>query len=129
MDEHSVGHTDARYARPGTSCLHRSPEIAGCLSLHGCHSMASDGRSRIVQPMQVRHLPRLTELRKQKRLELYDVAALLRITEGQVRRYENGQSVIPTLRARILAEHFGVTVEHLMGWDREPEPTEERPAA
>lgn len=75
--------------------------------------------------MQVRHFPRLTQLREKKGLELYDVAALLRITEGQVRRYENGASVIPTLRARVLAEHFGVSVEHLMGWDREPEPTEE----
>lgn len=74
--------------------------------------------------MQVRHLPRLEELRATKGLELYDVAALLRVTEGQVRRYENGSSVIPTLRARTLAEHFGVSVEHLMGWDREPEPDE-----
>lgn len=40
-------------------------------------------------------------------------------TSQTVHRWEKGITPIPDDAKRILSERFGVTVEHLMGWDRQ----------
>jgi hypothetical protein len=48
------------------------------------------------------------------------VAALTgRQTSVTVERWERGDNPIPDDAKLILSRHFNVTVEHLLGWDRE----------
>jgi transcriptional regulator with XRE-family HTH domain len=61
---------------------------------------------------------RLRELRGD--LHLVEVAAVCKVGERTIRRWEAGEVAIPDEHKLTLAAHFGVTVEHLMGWDREP---------
>lgn len=69
--------------------------------------------------MQMANENRLRELREAKGLQLYDVAAHIRRSEAMVSRYERGESKPDIDIARKLASFYGVTVEHLMGWDME----------
>lgn len=63
---------------------------------------------------------RLRKLREKHGLELFDVAALIRRSTDMVRRYEDGRSEPPLDVLRILAARYGVSVEHLLGWDEGP---------
>ena len=61
---------------------------------------------------------RLRSLRENRDLHLVEVAAVCKVGERTVRRWEAGEVAIPDEHKLALAAFFGVTVEHLMGWDR-----------
>lgn len=58
---------------------------------------------------------RLRELRLERDLKLYDIAAYLRVDTSTVSRWEKGGSIPDDAKLR-LAEFFGVTVAYLMRW-------------
>ena len=62
---------------------------------------------------------RVRELRVARELKQYDLAAELRVDQSTVARWERNVGSIPDEKKLALAELFGVSVEHLMGWDRE----------
>jgi DNA-binding transcriptional regulator YiaG len=63
---------------------------------------------------------RVSQLRATSDLTRSDVAARLGLkSERTVYRWESGESQIPDATKLVLADMFGVTVAHLMGWDRE----------
>lgn len=61
---------------------------------------------------------RLRRLREDRELHLVEVAAICKVGERTVRRWEAGEVAIPDEHKLALAAHFGVSIEHLMGWDR-----------
>ena len=65
---------------------------------------------------------RLRELREEHGLKLYDIAALFRVDQSTVNRWERGETAtIPDDVKLALADRYEVTVEYLMRWDqREP---------
>lgn len=67
--------------------------------------------------------PRLAQLREDRGDKRYVLAALVDVGEPTVYRWERGDQVIPTLKAKKLADYFGVTVGYLLGYEDEPEPT------
>lgn len=69
----------------------------------------------VVQPTS-----RLKEIREGKtpRLELYDVAAHLRVSVDTVRRWDDNERLIPSKYLKPLTELLGVSADHLMGLDR-----------
>lgn len=62
---------------------------------------------------------RLRELRKEKGTPVREIANLIFRDQSLVSRYERGLTKIPDDAKLALAKHFGVTVDYLMGWDRE----------
>ena len=60
---------------------------------------------------------RLGELRRAHGLKLVQVAAHIDKDQTTVWRYETGRTPIPDGVKRQLADLFGVTRAHLMGWD------------
>ena len=65
-----------------------------------------------------RQLPpnRLRELRESRELKLYDIAARYRKDPSTVHRWESGRALVPDEIKLDLADFYGVTVAHLMGW-------------
>ncbi len=64
---------------------------------------------------------RLQELRQEKGLKLYDIAAALRVDPSTVYRWQTKGS-IPDEHKPALAELLGVSIAYLMRWD-EPAPS------
>lgn len=62
---------------------------------------------------------RIRELRTARQLKQYDLAAELRVDQSTVARWERNVGSIPDDKKLALAQLFEVSVEHLMGWDRE----------
>lgn len=63
---------------------------------------------------------RLKELRDQQDLKLYDISALVRVDPATVHRWETGDTrTVPDDAKFAMAKLYGVSVEYLMGWDRE----------
>jgi transcriptional regulator with XRE-family HTH domain len=62
---------------------------------------------------------RLEELREQAALSRAGLADYLGIGEHQVRRWESGETLIPTKHFPALVAKFGVTVDYLLGMDRQ----------
>lgn len=62
---------------------------------------------------------RLRELRDQHDERDYDVAAVVRRDVATVRKYETGKSDPPASVLIALARHWDVTVDYLLGLDRE----------
>jgi transcriptional regulator with XRE-family HTH domain len=60
---------------------------------------------------------RLKELRERDGLKLHEVSTIVGRGESVVWRYEKGLTAVPDDAKLKLAEHYGVTVEYLMGWD------------
>lgn len=60
---------------------------------------------------------RLKELRKEKKLTLFELADYLGINEKTISRWENGESTIKSDKAQKLADHFGVSVGYLLGYE------------
>lgn len=60
---------------------------------------------------------RLAQLREAKGEKRYHLAAAIDIDPSTIFRWEKGQSGIPDDVKLKLAERYGVSVEHLMGWD------------
>ncbi len=61
---------------------------------------------------------RLRELRRAADLKLYDLSAQLRVDTSTISRWEKGSGPIPDPAKLALAEIFGVSVAHLMGWEQ-----------
>ncbi|WP_449453696.1 helix-turn-helix domain-containing protein [Streptococcus suis] len=60
---------------------------------------------------------RLKELRQEKKLSQKELADYLGINEKTISRWENGESTIKSDKAQALADHFGVPVGYLLGYD------------
>lgn len=60
---------------------------------------------------------RLQELREARGEQRTEIATLCRVGERTVQRWEEGATGIPDHHKLTLADYFGVSVEHLMGWD------------
>lgn len=62
---------------------------------------------------------RLKPLRKQKGATQKQMADLLACTERHYQKIEYGQINVPSTTLMILADHFGVTTDYLLGRDVE----------
>ena len=63
---------------------------------------------------------RIKELREAKDLSRVHLAALCGVkTEVTVARWERLETTVPDNAKEILAREFEVSIEHLMGWDRD----------
>ncbi len=60
---------------------------------------------------------RLKELRKEKRLTQEELAREIGISKITVLRWENGERQIKLDKAQKLADFFGVSIAHLLGYD------------
>ena len=60
---------------------------------------------------------RLKELRKDKNKSQKEIAELLKVNEKTISRWEKGERPIKTDKAQLLADHFGVSVGYLLGYD------------
>jgi transcriptional regulator with XRE-family HTH domain len=63
---------------------------------------------------------RLAELREAREWHRSKVAGAFNVGERTVQRWENGETPVPSDLIPALAKLFGVSTDHLMGWDREP---------
>ncbi len=63
---------------------------------------------------------RLQPLREAAEISRAGLADHVGVGEHQVRRWEANEVLIPTKYLAALTELLDCTVEHLMGWDREP---------
>ena len=63
---------------------------------------------------------RLKELRKDKNKSQKEIAELLKVNEKTISRWEKGDRPIKTDKAQLLADHFGVSVGYLLGYDEVP---------
>lgn len=63
---------------------------------------------------------RLEELRERAGLSRAGLADQVCVGEHQVRRWEANEVLIPTKHLAKLTELLDCSVEHLMGWDRQP---------
>jgi transcriptional regulator with XRE-family HTH domain len=64
-------------------------------------------------------LNRLAHLRRAADLSQSQLAQLLGVDVSAISRYERGLTTIPDKRKLEIADCFGVSVSHLMGWDDE----------
>jgi transcriptional regulator with XRE-family HTH domain len=62
---------------------------------------------------------RLKELREARGLKLRELVPVCERDQSMVWRYEDGTTPIPQDVLRRLCTFYGVTAEHLLGWDRE----------
>ena len=60
---------------------------------------------------------RLKELRQEKKLSQKEIADLLEVSEKTISRWEKGENVIKSDKAQQLADYFGVSVGHLLGYE------------
>lgn len=60
---------------------------------------------------------RLKELRKIKKETQADIADLLQVNTKTISRWEKGESNIKLAQANMLADHFNVSIEHLLGYE------------
>ena len=58
---------------------------------------------------------RLKGLRKEKRMRQKDMGDFLEMTLRNYQRMEHGEINVPALTLCTLADHFGVTLDYLMG--------------
>ena len=65
---------------------------------------------------------RIKELRKQRKERQEDVAPLIGVTRGAYANIENGKREADYETLTTLADHFGVTVDYLLGRDVTPTP-------
>lgn len=66
---------------------------------------------------------RLKELRKIKNETQSEIANLLQVNVKTISRWESGESSIRIAQANMLAEHFNVSVDYLLGYDIGTKPT------
>lgn len=60
---------------------------------------------------------RLKELRQEKKLSQKEIALELQVPPRTYQRWENGESQIKPDKAQALADHFGVPVGYLLGYE------------
>lgn len=61
---------------------------------------------------------RLKELRQEKKLSQKEIALELQVPLRTYQRWENGESQIKPDNAQALADHFGVSVGYLLGYEK-----------
>ena len=61
---------------------------------------------------------RLKELRKEKKLTQQELADTFQVSKSCVQYWENGESQIKPDKAQALADHFGVPVGYLLGYEK-----------
>ena len=66
---------------------------------------------------------RLKELRKIKNETQSEIADLLQVNVKTISRWESGESSIRIAQANMLADHFNVSVDYLLGYDIGTKPT------
>lgn len=66
---------------------------------------------------------RIEALREEAGVSRVELAVLCGMGEATIRRWERGETSIPDEAKLVIANRFGVSPEHLMGWDRESTPT------
>ena len=64
---------------------------------------------------------RLKELRQEKKLSQKEIALELQVPLRTYQRWENGESQIKPDKAQALADHFGVSVGYLLGYEETPD--------
>lgn len=62
---------------------------------------------------------RLKQLRKEKGLTQQDLSEAIAAPARSIQRWENGESQIKPDKAQQLADHFGVSVGYLLGYEPE----------
>jgi transcriptional regulator with XRE-family HTH domain len=60
---------------------------------------------------------RLKELRKEKKLTQKELAEKINVTKLTISRWERGERVPKSDKAQKLADFFGVSIAHLLGYD------------
>lgn len=60
---------------------------------------------------------RLKELRKEKKLTQQELADTFQVSKRTVQYWENGERQIKPDKAQALADHFGVSVGYLLGYE------------
>lgn len=60
---------------------------------------------------------RLKELRQEKKLSQQELADYMQVTRRGYQKWENGESQIKPEKAEKLANFFGVSIAHLLGYD------------
>lgn len=65
---------------------------------------------------------KIKALRKEKKQTQQDIANLLNVRRSTYGEYERGKILPPMDKLKVLADHFGVTIDYLIGNE---EPTEE----
>lgn len=63
---------------------------------------------------------RLKELRQEKRLSQKELAKKIGVHYRTLQNWENGESQIKPDKAQALADHFGVSVGYLLGYETNP---------
>ena len=63
---------------------------------------------------------RLKELRQEKKLSQKELAENIGVHYRTLQNWENGESQIKPEKAQLLADHFGVSVGYLLGYDDVP---------
>ncbi|CYV13283.1 helix-turn-helix transcriptional regulator [Streptococcus suis] len=63
---------------------------------------------------------RLKELRKEKKLTQEELASEIGVSKITILRWENGERQIKPDKAQALADHFGVSVGYLLGYETNP---------
>jgi transcriptional regulator with XRE-family HTH domain len=70
--------------------------------------------------MQSSQQNRLKELMDAEGVKRYEIAALCKRDTTTIGRWISGDVPIPDEAKRLLCDRFDVSVEKLLGWDREP---------
>jgi len=65
---------------------------------------------------------RIESLREAAGLSRVELAAVCKVGEATIRRWERAETAIPDEQKFRLAQRFGVSPAQLMGWDRETSP-------
>lgn len=65
---------------------------------------------------------RLKELRKEKKYTQAQIAELMDVNVKTISRWEKGEFEIKPAQAKMLAEHFNISVSYLMGYSDKKEP-------
>lgn len=60
---------------------------------------------------------RLKQLRKQKKLTQQELAEIIRVHHRTLQNWENGNAQIFPKNQKALADHFGVSIPYLLGYD------------
>jgi transcriptional regulator with XRE-family HTH domain len=67
------------------------------------------------------NMNRLADLRRSREMSIAELAVLCDVGHRTVERWERGETGIPDDQKRLLCQHFEVSADHLLGWDRQPE--------
>ena len=65
---------------------------------------------------------RLKELRKRKKDTQAELANLMGVNAKTISRWEKGEFEIKPAQAKMLAEHFNISISYLMGYSDKKEP-------